>query len=176
MALEVEDGTGKDDAESYVSVAEVDAYFLARGVSWNELPASPDPTASKEAFLRRATDYIDAKYGDLFKGVRTNDTQALYWPRSYVYLDGVLLEDTTLPTALKRATFEAAKVIGLGEDIDVTLERGNRIRTKTETVGPISQRVAYSNDAPSGNVYPAIDRYIQALLSSSGIMSSVVRG
>lgn len=176
MALEVEDGTGKTNAESYVSVAEIDAYFANRNLDWNTLPASPDPTADKEAWLRRATDYIDARYGDLFKGERAYNVQALFWPRAYVYIDGVLQADDDLPVQLKRAVFEAAKVLAGGEDIDAPLERGNRVRTKTETVGPISQRVAYFGDAPSTNTYPAVDRYISVLLSSSGVVKSVVRG
>lgn len=33
MALEVEDGSGKANADSYISVADADAYFAARGIT-----------------------------------------------------------------------------------------------------------------------------------------------
>ena len=139
MALVVEDGTAKSDAESYVSISEVDSYFSLRGVAdWDGLPASPSPTAAQEAILRKATEYIDQCYADLFKGSRVSDTQALAWPRDCVEVDGVYLASNALPVALKRATCEAAKLIASGEDVAPVLERGNRIKTKTETVGPIS--------------------------------------
>ena len=35
MALIVEDGTGLSDANSYVSVAYADAYFIARNVTYS---------------------------------------------------------------------------------------------------------------------------------------------
>jgi hypothetical protein len=39
MALEVEDGTGKADAEAYADVAYVDAFYTARGVTaWTDVP------------------------------------------------------------------------------------------------------------------------------------------
>ena len=38
MALEVEDGTGKSTAESYISVADATTYHTARGNStWNDI-------------------------------------------------------------------------------------------------------------------------------------------
>lgn len=177
MALVVEDGTGKSDAESYVSISEVESYFSLRGVTdWDGLPASPSPTAAQEAILRKATEYIDQTYADLFKGSRVKDEQALAWPRAYVEVDGVYLSSTALPVALKRATCEVAKLIASGEDVTPTLERGNRIRTKTETVGPISQRIAYADDAPVTNVYTSVHRYMKQLLDSSSSIRSVVRG
>ena len=177
MALVVEDGTGKSDAESYVSIGEGDSYFSLRGVTdWDGLPASPAPTAAQEAILRKATEYIDQTYAELFKGTRNNDTQALAWPRYNAVVDGVYLANDALPVALKRATCEIAKIIASGEDVTPILERGNRIRTKTETVGPISQRIAYADDAPVTNIYTAVHRYIKPLLDSSSSVRSVVRG
>lgn len=177
MALVVEDGTGKSDAESYVSISEVDSYFSLRGVAdWDGLPASPSPTAAQEAILRKATEYIDSTYAELFKGSRVVSDQALAWPRYGAEVDGVTLASDALPVALKRATCEVAKLIAGGEDVTPVLERGNRIKTKTETVGPISQRIAYADDAPVVNIYTAVHRYMKPLLDSSASVRSVVRG
>lgn len=177
MALVVEDGTAKSDAESYVSVADCQSYFELRGTdNWSGLAASPDPTAAKEEFLRLATEYIDQCYAELFKGYRVSADQALAWPRECVDVDGVTLASDALPVALVRATCEAAKLIAGGEDMAPTLERGNRIKTKTETVGPISQRIAYADDAPVTNVYTSVHRYMKQLLDSSAAVRNVVRG
>src|SRR5688572_6043385 len=77
MPLVVEDGTGLANADSYVSLAQADAYHITLGnTGWagtNEL---------KEQALRRATRYIDFFYYDRWSGVRLNGRdQALQWPR-----------------------------------------------------------------------------------------------
>lgn len=80
MALTVEDGTAKADAESYASVADADSYHSLRG---NTLWATMS-TGEKEASLRRATDYMVQAYRLQFKGTRVSDSQALDWPRNFV--------------------------------------------------------------------------------------------
>ncbi len=67
MALEVEDGTGKADANSYVSVAEYRAYAQARGVSL------PVDDAQVEAQLTQAMDYVES-FRAKYQGRKT-------WPR-----------------------------------------------------------------------------------------------
>ena len=53
MTLVIEDGTGKSNAESYISVADADTYHSNRGnTDWAALT-----TAEKERLLRIATDY-----------------------------------------------------------------------------------------------------------------------
>ena len=54
MALEIEDGTGKPNSNSYVTVAQARSYALARGV---ELPAAE---AAVESLLVQAMDYLEA--------------------------------------------------------------------------------------------------------------------
>lgn len=77
MSLIVEDGTGLPNAESYISVADADAYLAARGlVAW-----TPLDTALKEQALRRATDYMSEFYGRRWEGYRVTSTQSLDWPR-----------------------------------------------------------------------------------------------
>lgn len=83
MAIIVEDGTGKVDAASYVSVAEADAYFSAHlyGTGWTGAT-----TQQKEAALVMATRGIDA--GMEFKGSQIGLGQALEWPRVGVVIPG----------------------------------------------------------------------------------------
>lgn len=96
-------------ANSYVTTAEADAYFATRmgADAWAE---ADDP----EAALITATERLEQ---ESYRGQRATDTQALKFPRSKVVIDGVELDDTTVPLAVKKACCEAA--IALLEDEDV---------------------------------------------------------
>lgn len=97
MALEVEDGTAKADAESYISVTDADTYFANRGYTlWATMS-----TNEKEQALRRSTDYMLQVYRLKWKGTRVNGTQALDWPRNWVLRDDY-----------EFATLNGAQVIG----------------------------------------------------------------
>lgn len=82
MALIIEDGTGKVDAQSYVSADEARTFALSRGVVLAPVPGvgQPDPV---EAQLMNAMDYIES-LESRFKGKRSfpDHPQALSWPRT----------------------------------------------------------------------------------------------
>ena len=95
---------GDPDAESYLTVAEVKARWDAVGYDYSGI--APDPDAFEQA-LRRATEWIEGRYGDRFPGTPTDADQALHFPAtaaSDVY--GRVL--TGIPSAVKRAVAEAA--------------------------------------------------------------------
>ena len=99
MAIIVEDGTGLTTAETFVSVADADAYHLAmNNATWT------GAEAVKESALRRAAQYIDTRYR--YKGERKNLNQALEWPRAFYESDG-RAESWPVPN-LKAACCEAA--------------------------------------------------------------------
>src|ERR1700756_1371902 len=84
MSLIVEDGTGLANAESYISVADATTFHNNRNnTAWAALT-----TAVQEACLRKATDYMIAKYRMRWLGRRVLITQAVDWPRV-----GEVLED-----------------------------------------------------------------------------------
>jgi hypothetical protein len=178
MALVVEDGTGLANADAYVSVADCDEYHDLRiNTDWTGIPASPDPTATKEAYIRKATEYLDARYNDYWQGAQMVVGQALAWPRGYVYNDGVELADDALPRNLVRATCEVALLLAQGTDIAPVLERGGKIRALTQVVGPLSERTAWADDAPTTSTFTAVDRLIKPLLDTGfGINGMVYRG
>lgn len=101
--LTVEDGTGKPDADSYAGVGTFYEYAAKVGFD-----CTIHDAPHVEQALRRATMWIDARYGASFLGCRANIGQALEWPRRGVHYRGVDLEDDVLPTALVSATCEAA--------------------------------------------------------------------
>lgn len=107
MALIVEDGTGKADADSYVSLSDAASYASSRGLTF---VISGGDEAKAEAALRRATSWVDAEYGARFPGSRVNGRdQALQWPRNdAVDASGEEIASDAVPIEIVRATIEAA--------------------------------------------------------------------
>ena len=151
MALIVEDGSGKANAESYVSVADCTAYAAAHGLTFT----GDEP--AKEARLRRATQYIDAQYA--FKGEEQTDTQALAWPRTVAI--GV-------PREIVSACCELACKSGdLWQDVDASA-------VVSETIGPLS--TTYAEPANGGQVrYAAVDALLKRWVTGGGMSVRVVR-
>ena len=172
MALIVEDGTGKSDAESYISVADADDYFSKRGnAAWAGLT-----TEQKEQSLRKATDYMVQAYRLRWKGVRTVATQALDWPRAFVErldyryagingyttIDGqYYYPSNEVPEEVKRACAEMA-VRASSE----TLLADVGAQVKSESIGPIS--VTYADGARQNKAYKAVDGILATFLMSPG--------
>lgn len=103
MAPIVETGAGLADADALVSVAFVDAYFLAKGsTTWT------GTDTLKEAAIRRATAFMSDGY--TWAGYRSkNRDQALAWPRSGVIdAEGNGIDSDEIPIEVKRATAEIA--------------------------------------------------------------------
>jgi hypothetical protein len=105
MTLIIEGGTGNPDAESYVSVANCAEYATNHGLTFGVSPES-----EAEAALRRATTWIDGRYGARFRGARTKGRdQALAWPRDNATdVEGNEIADDAVPIEVIRATCEAA--------------------------------------------------------------------
>lgn len=142
MALIVEDGTGLPDAEAYISVADADAYFAARG---NAVWAALD-TPQKEAALRLGADYMGAVYGPKWCGHRLTDGQALDWPRTG--FDGV-------PVVVARMNAELAARASQGP---LMADEGAAVQS--ETVGPIS--VTYAKGSTGAVRYTAVESALRA--------------
>jgi len=82
LTLVVEDGSGKADANSYLSLADADAFH--EGNLWNEDWPGTEPAdeASKDRALVTATRLLDQQWR--WFGYKLTDTQALQWPRVQV--------------------------------------------------------------------------------------------
>lgn len=157
MALVIEDGSGLPNAEAYISVANADAYFLARGgAAWGALT-----TEQKEQALRNGADYMAGVYGPRWKGSRVTAEQALDWPRSGVVANGFEVADDAVPTAVGRANAELAVRASAGELLG---DQGAEV--KQETVGPIT--VVYQDGARQATRYAAVDGLLAAYLRDGG--------
>ena len=162
MALVVEDGTGLPNADSYLSIVDADAYHASHGapVAW---------TGDKETALRRATQYLDAVYGQRWKGTRLEDDQALDWARDDVEVDSVILDAAPLPRALKEACAELAlrhltEASGLLPDVDTERD----VASESVDVGPISVSTSYAGAKPTYKRFSIVEALLRRLLLPAG--------
>lgn len=168
MAIVVEDGTGKTDAESYLSVAEADAYHLARG---NSVWAAIATQELKEQALRRALGYLEGRFRSSWKGSRLYQRQALSWPRYGVNVDGFTLDTDVIPVDLKNAQAELALRTPTADDLLVE-DLGQSVTS--EKVGPIS--VTYADGSTSSVVsYSQVKMMLEQLMAGGSGQFRIVR-
>ena len=155
--LNVESGSGASDSDSYVTVAECDAYHLAHGgAAWALV-------ADKEAALRMATIYLDTAYR--WRGTQVVASQALRWPRSGVTVDGFDVSWSAVPEAVKRACCELAAKGALFADVSAQY-------VTDVQVGPIKRTM--SGLGNNGQVrYAVVDAMVRDLVSGGSGSSSV---
>jgi hypothetical protein len=94
--LIVEDGTGVENANTYVDLAYLQSYADNRGLTL------PTQQADKEIYLLRAMDYLESRRGD-FQGLKAVEGQLLQWPRKDVHVDCQDLAVDSIPEELKKA-------------------------------------------------------------------------
>jgi len=155
MALIVENGTLVANANSYVSIAEFTAWADARGVTYPSLP-------ELQQKILRAMDYIESLD---FVGQKHEETQALQWPRDYVYIDGYSIESDEIPPEVKRAVYEATKVEIDGDSRLTASER----ETTSEKIGDIA--VTYSSSAGMKRTIPAVTKALRKLVRNPTAVS-----
>lgn len=104
----VEDGSGLEDATSYVSVADADTYYTIDAnftATW-----AARTTTQKQHRLAWASRILDQKV--TWKGDKYVEESGLRWPREGVYdRDGVEIANDVVPLAVVQATLEFAKFL-----------------------------------------------------------------
>lgn len=127
MALIIEDGTMVATANSYATLIEIRAYALERGVTL------PTVDAAVEVMAIKAIDYMESLRSK-YKGFAASVTQALCWPRTCVYIDGILVDSTKIPVLIKKAQMQLVIDLNAGFELMPTIEGAS---VKKEVVGPI---------------------------------------
>ena len=150
MALTVEDGSIVTGADSYISVADFQAYNTARGYTL---------TGDEEQLLLRAMLYVEQLS---FKGYKLTKAQPLQWPRNGVSIDGFEVTTSEIPQQLIDLQCEVALAIDGGDDPLGTIDRA----VKREKVDVIE--VEYQDNA----VPFSLNRKIKALESKLTRVSS----
>lgn len=203
MAIIVEDGSGKNDAVSYIDATFFSDHHTARGrdlSEWN--------TAAIEAACVKATDYVDQRFGLRFRGDRQLKDQALQWPRLDAYDDdGFAFSGLdTIPRDLKKAVAEYARIVltltgsellpnpappfaSINEDGETVGGASGQVTRDRSVVGPIEEEKWYESasntkstkavmsglvDGLSIPEYPRADLWIEKLLKPKGVR--LVRG
>tara|TARA_R100000152_G_C6759123_1_gene183035 strand:- start:960 stop:1472 length:513 start_codon:yes stop_codon:yes gene_type:complete len=165
MALVVEDGTGLENANGYISVADADTYHTDHSASSTWSSAS---TANKEKAIRLASQYLDAAYGRRWVGTRWSLDQALNWPRSYVVMYDIYVHSTAvLPDELKHATAEMALRQLSDGDLMPDITNPYNISEEEVQAGSVSSRTKYAGGGKSQiKRYRLVDNILRPLLRS----------
>lgn len=167
MSLIVETGTIVEDAESYASVAFADSYNTAylSNAAWTALS-----TANKEIALRKATQYLDSVYGNLWVGRRVSALQELDWPRQGIWDTGEI-PHTEIPVLLQRATAEIA-VRSLSTTLLPDIDEGEYgLKSEYVKVGPISVREERKESVTSTRPrFPNVDLMLRRLIFARGVV------
>ena len=103
---------GGTDSDSYITVADADAYHDSHlyATTWDNAL-----TSNKEKALKMATRLLDERI--TWVGDKHTSTQSLRWPRSNVVdKDGYTVLTTEIPKAISNATAEFARHL-LGSDL-----------------------------------------------------------
>jgi hypothetical protein len=159
MALIVEDGTGKTDANAYVSEADCTAYLSARGKSI---------TGNKEQAIIKATDFMMQKYRGRWQGIKKTQAQALDWPRYDVVVDGYSVESDIVPNEVKNACCELAFRADT-EDLMADLTQG----VKREKIDVIE--VEYDTSSSQQKRYAAVESILGPYLTGASNMVRLQR-
>lgn len=154
MTLIVEDGSIVEGANTYVTEAELTAYASVRGVTIEN--------ADREKFLTLAMDYLESLD---FKGIKTDDTQPLQFPRKELYIDNVLMPSDEIPLLVKQSQMETAISISQGYNPLAPIDRA----VKRERVyGAVE--IEYMDNASSTNMIVSVDAKLKKLLKSTGFV------
>ena len=160
MALTVEDGSKPAGSNCYISVADADAYHLARSnAAW-----AAATTGVKEAAILEATCWLN---GQPWKG-RKVASRTMAWPRADVVDgDGWPVATDTVPEVVGMACAELAGEIVAGSDPLAVQDRA----MSEMSVGPIS--ISYEQGAAKAPTFPAVTALLRGLVYGSGTIRLV---
>jgi hypothetical protein len=156
VAIVVEDGTVVAGANSYLSVADVTAFALARGVTL--VPADV------EAQLIKASDYIEAREAK-FVGCRVSEDQVLCWPR-----DAYGIRSDQVPAKIKQAQGFLVMAQAGGVNVVPVATPPDAYPVSREKAGPLETAYAVQPGAlvPTMPTVPAAEEALAFYYSRSG--------
>ena len=143
MALIVEDGTGRSDADSLVSVAEADAYLSGRGVTPSSWSSANE--ATKEQWLRRGSQNLTTMTTGKWKGEKLDADQAFPVPRvGLTDEDDYRVDSNEVPVRSKHAAIELAAMEAGGTELYAQDGADGGISAKTIKAGSVTIAKQYS--------------------------------
>jgi len=161
MALVIEDGTGITGADSYASVATLEAFAASRKIT---IPAAE---ADKEALLLKAADFLEMK---AYVGDVLVETQGLQFPRALTDAEGVETS-TGLPAKVVRAQLLLA-IEAISGPLFAAARTGKYKRTKIDQIY-VEYNKAYEIAGPL--YFPTVDDLLSEWLRGGGSAFQTVR-
>ncbi len=176
MAATIDATLQSATANSYVTLAEADAYFetVPSSTQWDNKQDD-----NKKRALISATRWIDTLN---FYGDRCDSSQALSWPRNNYHVDRVELTCSAIPADIKYAAFELARALANDTD-SITGNTGDKGLYEEVELGDL--KVKYNTDSQATgtvnnvfDVYPWLQSYLGAycLGGSGSYQVRMVRG
>jgi hypothetical protein len=155
MSLIVEDGTGLENADSYVSLADARTLATSRGI----VLSADDTELSQQ--LVSAADRVTSYEGQ-FTGQRVTGEQGLSYPRNNSFRYGTTIANTSIPKELKLAQVTLAGMLEAGVEVWAQGFDG----VKSEKIGPLQIEYADDKAASVGNPdLPQIESILQPLFA-----------
>ena len=176
MALTIVATAGSASANSYVTEAEVIAYVASRlnPTDWITTSGATCTETEKTALIEATRDLSTLAW----LGWRTDDTQALAWPREDVAnpdsSTGFDYATTIVPQRVKDATCELAVQFIKAGTTDIANESASDgvIRKTVDVL--TTEWAAPGMRARGLNRYRSVMRFLRPLLASSGGMNSTI--
>ena len=158
MAATIDATIGGASANSYVTLADAEAYFETVPSSSNWDDKTDD---QKNRALISATRWIDALS---FYGDRCTETQALKWPREDYKVDGIELACTLIPVGIEVATYELARALANDTDAIIGSTGTTGLYDEVE-LGELKVKYKDSSTTPGMvnnvfDVYPWLQSYL----------------
>lgn len=175
MALILETGEGLPNADALISVAEVRAFAVSRGLS------VPSSDGDVEVLIRKACDWLRS-IEDRLQGWRRVYNQALPFPRVGVSLYGrgaVLrwdvylnyLPEQVIPPDLKNGLCQMVFELQANDALPTV---DGKVVTQ-ETVGPISTTYAKSGVVTQNPIFPKVMAFIRPFFKHAQLTVGVNR-
>lgn len=165
---------GSASANSFTTLAEWTTYMESR---LNSTSFDDATTDEKNRALCEATRELSTLG---WYGYRTDDVQALAWPREWVFNpddpNNDYFDNDVVPDRVKRATYELGLAFLKAGTTDV-VSLDTSLNVKSQTIDVISTEYYEPGFRIKGLArYPAVMREIRPLLAAQGLTSPVVRG
>lgn len=167
VCLNVEDGTGLDDSNSYLSIEDARKTLFQLGYDFG------DSTETEIAqYLIRSAMYLNS-FEAQYKGYKKSCQQGLSWPRNSVLVNCCHIPSDEIPKSLKRAQALGAFYESSGQCLQ-SVSNGKEIASE-EIVGAVKVSYFETGSTEGSTIFQPINNLLSELMDSSSGSLSVVR-
>lgn len=165
LIITVEDGSIVTDANSYLSIDDMESYWDNWGYDYSTLT-----DAQINLLLYSSAETLDTMYYEDWPGERADDEQTMEWPRSFAYYkDGEVIDSDEIPIEVKRAQAKICYLINAGYDLQPILGTEGTLKGKREKVDVIEAEYSYdTNSSAYTNHYTSLSLLLVRLIGHTG--------